>query len=107
MLAAAMSDTSSVRMMVREYFFYNGEFPEGMVDLKLDAKEMVSRHVRSLQIESGGAIVILLPESVGAEGREMHVKLTPEMVMGGQKIQWNCSSNLPSKVLNGGPCEAI
>lgn len=104
MFASAMMDVSVLNVMVIDHYADTGKLPASLLDLNLEQDSMTSRNVEALNIEDAGVISIKLTQGIG---KNMHVKLVPELIMGGSNLQWNCFSNLPSAVLAGTHCESI
>ena len=65
---------------------------------------MKSPHVNGVWLEKDGVLAFGLTKEPGSN---THVKLAPEMVMGGSNLQWSYFSNLPSPVLAGTYCDSI
>lgn len=100
----AVADVHALKIMVFQHYLDTGKWPENLLDLGLDKDSMKSRSVNGVWLERDGVLAFELTKDLGSN---MHVKLVPEMVMGGSNLQWSCFSNLPSPVLAGTYCDSI
>lgn len=103
-LSKSMIDASPLRILVMEYYQYEGEYPESFEVMGYDSKQFVSSNVTGVSLEPNGVIVVNVPEKFG---QNKHFKLIPVSEMNGMSINWKCTSNLPASLVHRLQCESV
>jgi type IV pilus assembly protein PilA len=93
-ISEALLVGSAARTAIAEYYAKNGRPPDSAAEAGIDPGEISSKTVKSMQVERGGVVRIMLDDTLVEDGI---LTLTPQPKDG--VLQWKCSSNLDRRQL--------
>lgn len=93
-ISEALLVGSAARTAVDEYYAKTGRPPDSAGEAGIDAGDISSKTVKSMQVERGGVVRITLADTFIEDGI---VTLTPQPKDG--RLEWTCSSNLDRRLL--------
>ena len=88
-IAGGLSIASTLKVRVMEHYMMTGEFPSSNDDVGLgEPSSLGSGALRSVEIESGGAILLTYGPETGVDGGE--IRLVPDEAT--TRVRWTCTT---------------
>lgn len=95
--AQLLASTASLKQMMLEFYYFNGQWPRRLQDLGVDPSTMTSSLIESTEVaDHHGSLRFVLKKSMG-ENKQLLLKPVP--VMGGNIIEWHCYTSFPDSWL--------
>lgn len=103
-LSKVLSSVTMLKIKMSEYMNYHGRWPENLQDMNYRAEEMISTLITETSLSTEGRVNVRLSEEFG---KNKGIWIYPEMVMGGEHIEWQCYANFPAAQLSTGTGVAV
>ncbi len=94
----AVSVISPFKMMLTEFYYMEGEYPDSLQQIGLKPEDMnTSSHISDLTIGANGEIYAQGNEELGLD---TIIMLKPKLALGGFSREWECITNIKLKDIN-------